>query len=124
LPVNRNWLRIAYKEEHPMQRKSVLMAAVIGSILAINIPSFGNLVERKSPIMLNDKVNGVPVAIDQLPKSVVDAVKKDLPGAHLSKAYKLVDGNYFLTDVKVGKKEYNVTATPEGKILKREEDND
>ena len=67
---------------------------------------------------------GDPIAIDKVPQAVVDAVKKELPGAHLTKAYKLFDGNYFLTDVKVGKKEYSVTATPEGKILKREEDND
>ena len=73
-----------------------------------------------------EEPKGDPVAVDKLPKAVVDAVKKAMPGVRITKAYLLKDGNYFLDDVKVGKKEWDVTVTPEGKILKKEEmkDND
>ena len=60
---------------------------------------------------------GDPVAVDKLPKAVVDAVKKAHPGARIVKAFLQPDGNYLLDDVKVGKKEYDITVTPEGKIL-------
>jgi hypothetical protein len=106
-----------------MQGKNIL-AVVIASILLGSIPCFGRTLLPTAPIMLADKPKGDPVDIDKLPKAVVDAVQKELPGAHLTKAMKLADGNYLLTDVKVRKKEYTVTVTPGGKILKREEDND
>lgn len=106
-----------------MQAINVL-TAIVGSILAASIPSFGDVLMPKAPVMLAEKATGDPVEIDKLPQAVVDAVKKELPGAHLTKAVKLADGNYLLTDVKVGKKEYALTVTPEGKIVKREEDND
>ena len=55
---------------------------------------------------------------------VRDAVQKEFPGARLTKAMRLLDGNYLLNDVKVGKKEYTLTVSPEGKVLKREDDDD
>lgn len=66
----------------------------------------------------DDAPQGDPVDIDKLPKAVVTGLKKAMPGARIVKAAKLPDGNYFLDDVKVGKKEYDVTISPEGKILK------
>ena len=110
-------------KEMSMQVNSVLVA-VVGCILVGNLPAFSATPAQTAPIMLADKAKGDPVEIGKLPKAVVDAVQKELPGARLTKAMKLSDGNYLLTDVKVGKKEYNVTVTPNGKILKREEDND
>ena len=66
----------------------------------------------------DDAPQGDPVDVDKLPKAVVNGVKKAMPGARIVKALKLPDGNYFLDDVKVGKKEYDVTISPEGKVLK------
>lgn len=66
----------------------------------------------------DDAPQGDPIDIDKLPKAVVNGLKKAMPGARIVKAAKLPDGNYFLDDVKVGKKEYDVTISPEGKILK------
>ena len=66
----------------------------------------------------DDAPPGDPVDVDKLPKAVVNGVKKAMPGARIVKALKLPDGNYFLDDVKVGKKEYDVTISPEGKVLK------
>ena len=68
-----------------------------------------------------EEPKGDPVDVDKLPKVVVEAVKKDMPGARITKAAKLKDGNYFLDDVKVGKKLWDVTVTPKGKILKKVE---
>ena len=68
-----------------------------------------------------EEPKGDPVAVEKLPKAVVNAVKKALPGVRIVKAYILKDGNYFLDDVKVGKKEWDVTVTPHGEILKKEE---
>ena len=110
-------------------RATVIGISVIGSLLAMGVPGFGKTLARESNViaMADGKTpapKGEPVAIEKLPKAVADAVRKELPGARLTKAAKLSDGDYFLTDVKVGKKEFNVTVTPEGKILKIEEDND
>jgi hypothetical protein len=104
-----------------------IATTIIGSLClgSVSSASFADPIGESSRLALADsKAKGDPVEIDKLPKAVVDAVKKELPGARLTKAMKLPDGNYFLTDVKVGKKEYNVTVTPDGKILKREVDND
>ena len=68
-----------------------------------------------------EEPKGDPVDVDKLPKAVVEAVKKDLPGARITKAAKLEDGNYYLDDVKVGKKLWDVTVTPKGQILKKVE---
>ena len=48
-------------------------------------------------------------------------VKKDMPGARITKAAKLEDGNFYLDDVKVGKKLWDVTVSPQGKIIKKVE---
>lgn len=68
-----------------------------------------------------EEPKGDPVDVDKLPKAVVDAVKKDMPGARITKAAKLKDGNFFLDDVKVGKKLWDVTVSPKGKIIKKVE---
>jgi hypothetical protein len=65
-----------------------------------------------------------PVSIDSLPKAVVDAVQTDMPGATLVKAKVTSAGNYYLSDVKYGKKEYNLTVSPDGKIVNKAEDDD
>jgi hypothetical protein len=62
--------------------------------------------------------------VDKRPKAVVDSVKKAPPGAKIVLAFKQPDGNYLLDDVKVGKKEYDITVTPEGKILSSVEQKD
>ena len=69
----------------------------------------------------DDAPQGDPIDVDKLPKAVVNGLKKAMPGARIVKAIKLPDGNYFLDDVKVGKKEYDVTISPDGKVLKRVE---
>lgn len=66
----------------------------------------------------DDAPQGDPVDVDKLPKAVITGLKKAMPGARIVKALKLPDGNYFLDDVKVGKKEYDVTISPQGKVLK------
>ena len=68
-----------------------------------------------------EEPKGDPVDVDKLPKAVVDAVKKEMPGARITKAAKLDDGNYYLDDVKVGKKLWDVTVSPKGKIIKKVE---
>jgi len=67
---------------------------------------------------------GTPIAIADLPQAVVDGVQKEMPGAVLGKARKASDGNYHLTDVKLGKQEYDLTVSPDGKVLQKEEDKD
>ena len=57
---------------------------------------------------------GDPVALNDLPQAVVDGVQKEMPGAVLVKARKLPDGNYRLSDVKLGKQEYDLTVSPDG----------
>lgn len=68
-----------------------------------------------------EEPKGDPVDVDKLPKAVIDAVKKDLPGSRVTKASKLEDGNYFLDDVKVGKRLWDIIITPKGKIIKKTE---
>ena len=68
-----------------------------------------------------EEPKGDPVDVDKLPKAVVDAVKKAYPGAKITKAIKLEDGNYYLDDVKVGKKLWDLTVTPKGEIVKQVE---
>ena len=77
--------------------------------------------DKKDADKKEEEPKGDPVDVDKLPKAVVDAVKKDMPGARITKAAKLEDGNFFLDDVKVGKKLWDVTVTPKGKIVKKVE---
>lgn len=77
--------------------------------------------DKKDQKKEEEEPKGEPVDVDKLPKSVVDAVKKEMPGARIIKAAKLDDGNYFLDDVKVGKKTWDITVTPQGKIVKKTE---
>ena len=73
------------------------------------------------PADKEEEPKGDPVDVDKLPKVVVDAVKKEMPGARITKAAKLEDGNFYLDDVKVGKKLWDVTVSPKGKIIKKVE---
>lgn len=77
--------------------------------------------DKKDSDKKEDEPKGEPVDVDKLPKAVVDAVKKEMPGARITKAAKLEDGNYFLDDVKVGKKLWDVTVSPKGKIIRKVE---
>lgn len=76
---------------------------------------------KKDTDKKEEEPKGDPVDVDKLPKAVVDAVKKDMPGARITKAAKLEDGNFYLDDVKVGKKLWDVTVSPKGKIIKKVE---
>jgi hypothetical protein len=67
------------------------------------------------------------MAVDKLPKPVVDGVKKAMPGARITKAAKVTtEGKitYYLDDVKVGKKGWDVTVGEDGTIIKKEECHD
>ena len=77
--------------------------------------------DKKDADKKEEEPKGDPVDVDKLPKVVVDAVKKEMPGARITKAAKLEDGNFFLDDVKVGKKLWDVTVSPKGKIIKKVE---
>ena len=77
--------------------------------------------DKKNTDKKEEEPKGDPVDVDKLPKAVVDAVKKDMPGARITKAAKLEDGNFYLDDVKVGKKLWDVTVSPQGKIIKKVE---
>jgi hypothetical protein len=71
--------------------------------------------------------NGEKIALEKVPKAVIDAVKKDTPGARVTKAFiKQLDGKtvYILDDVKAGKKGWDFTVAEDGKILKKEECHD
>ena len=68
-----------------------------------------------------EEPKGDPVDVDKLPKAVVDAVKKAYPGSKITKAIKLENGNFYLDDVKVSKKLWDLTVSPEGKIVKEVE---
>ena len=103
---------------------STVFGVLLTFSLVAGVPGPGNSISAAPVPLAAEKPKGDSVEIDKLPKAVVDAVQKDLPGAKLTKAMKLTDGNYLLSDVKVGKKEYTITVTPEGKILKREVDDD
>ena len=77
--------------------------------------------DKKDTNKKEEEPKGDPVDVDKLPKAVVDAVKKEMPGARITKAAKLEDGNFYLDDVKVGKKLWDVTVSPKGKIIKKVE---
>jgi hypothetical protein len=76
--------------------------------------------EKKEP--------GEPIPVDKLPKVVVNAVKKDIPGARITKAAKIEkDGkidSYYLDSVMVGKEVWDVTVSADGKTIKKEKSND
>ena len=90
------------------------------SAMAAQVPTC----EDKKPTTQDVAPKGEPIAADKLPKAVTEAIKKAMPGARIDKAIKLENGNFFLDDVKVGKKEYDVTVTAEGKILSKVEQKD
>lgn len=71
--------------------------------------------------------NAEKIDVDKLPKAVVQSVKKSLPGARITKAMTFVQEGktlYFLDDVKVGKKAWELTMTETGTIIKKEECHD
>ena len=77
--------------------------------------------DKKDADKKEEEPKGDPIDVDKLPKAVVEAVKKDMPGARITKAAKLEDGSFFLDDVKVGKNLWDVTVSPKGKIIKKVE---
>lgn len=62
------------------------------------------------------------VPLDQLPKAVADAVKAKFPGAELQNAVKEdADGQtVFEVSLKLKAQQYDVSVTPEGKIVEIE----
>ena len=71
--------------------------------------------------------NAEKLEVEKLPKVIVDSVKKAIPGARITKAFTFMEEGktlYFLDDVKVGKKAWELTMTEDGKILKKEECHD
>ena len=67
------------------------------------------------------------IPVEKLPKAVVTGVKKEMPGARITKAAKVEKDNkttYYLDNVKVGKKAWDVTVAEDGKIIKKEECHD
>jgi hypothetical protein len=99
------------------------LPALAATLPALSPPPVGTLAadgDKKE-----DK--GEKVAVDKLPKAVVDAVKKDMPGARITKANKVTkEGkvSYYLDDVKVGKKGWDFTVAEDGTIVKKEECHD
>lgn len=94
------------------------------SVAVIPLPIYAATPATKpatQPADKEEEPKGDPVDVDKLPKAVVDAVKKEMPGARITKAAKLDDGNFYLDDVKVGKKLWDVTVSPKGKIIKKVE---
>ena len=70
---------------------------------------------------------GEKIELDKLPKKVVESVKKEMPGSRLTKASKKVEDDkaiYYLDDVKVGKKEWDLKVAEDGTILHKEECHD
>ena len=75
----------------------------------------------------DDDKDKVAVPVDKLPKAVVTGVKKEMPGARITKAAKIEKDNkvtFYLDNVKVGKKAWDVTVAEDGKIIKKEECHD
>ena len=69
----------------------------------------------------------VEVPVDKLPKVVVTGVKKAMPGARITKASKIEKDDkitYYLDNVKVGKKAWDITVDADGKVIKKEECHD
>jgi hypothetical protein len=69
-----------------------------------------------------------PMPIDKLPKVVVNAVKKEMPGARVTKAAKIEENgkitSYYLDSVMVGKEAWDVTVGADGNIIKKEQSTD
>ena len=102
------------------------LALAMGPAIAPRFARWGVTPPRSAALAADqdkkeEEPKGDPVDVDKLPKAVVDAVKKEMPGARITKAAKLDDGNFFLDDVKVGKKLWDVTISPKGKIIKKVE---
>jgi hypothetical protein len=105
-----------------MSRKSLLAVTVLCAALS-GCASPG--VQTQSPVGSEPgSGSGESIAVNDLPRAAVDAVQSEIPGASITRARKQSDGNYYLSDVKVGKKEYTVIVSPDGKILKKADDND
>jgi hypothetical protein len=111
---------------------AVLVVCLTGAVALTTPPAYGALLPDRSNVRRLDnkkddtkdkgkkeeEPKGDPVDVDKLPKAVINSVKKAYPGAVISKAAKLEDGNFYLDDVKVGKKILDLTVAPDGKIVK------
>ena len=111
--------------KHYLRCSLLGLCVAAGAVVAL--PVFAAPAARPFAADEKKEDKGEKIAVDKLPKPVVDAVKKDMPGARITKANKLnKDGKvtYYLDDVKVGKKGWDVTLTEDGTIIKKEECHD
>ena len=73
------------------------------------------------------KEKEVKVPLAELPAAVKEAAAKAVPGIVLTEAEKIVKGGqvlYYEVEGKANGKEYEIKITPEGKVLKVEQDDD
>ena len=99
------------------------LAAVIVSALVLGSAGAARA-SQPTPTIADVPKTAEKMEVEKLPKAVVDAVKKAMPGARITKAYTFMEEGkfrYFLDDVKVGKVAWELTMTEDGKILKKEE---
>src|SRR5579862_8853586 len=96
---------------------SLLIPVLLGSVVGCHNS------QQPQPNQSLESAPGEAIDIGALPPAVVNGMQASMPGAKLTKAKKLTDGNYLLNDVKLDHKEYTVMVSPDGKIIKQEEDN-
>ena len=103
---------------------SFLAVMISALLLGRASAAVSDAVTQPTPTIADVPKSAEKLEVDKLPKVIVDAVKKAMPGARITKAYKFMeDGKslFFLDDVKVGKVAWELTMTEDGKILKKEE---
>lgn len=88
--------------------KKVMILSVFALILGVSAPQILNALPVRSEISKNITVTKKPqvkyqmVAVQSVPKAVVDSVKKSYPGYTIAKAFKGTNGSYKLIVSKNG----------------------
>ena len=97
-----------------------------GKILEVEEDDDEDADEERGEQNENDDDDAEEIAIKDLPKAVVDAVQKALPGGVIEEAEKEVEEGKVIyeVEVEVGKKEFEVEISPEGKTLEIEEEDE
>ena len=105
----------------------IIAIAFCATLFVGAIPNVFANAASTQPTTRDSGAEKTKIDVDKLPKSVVMSVKKQMPGAKITKASKFEeDGNmtYYLDDVKIGKKGWDLTVAEDGKIIKKEECHD
>lgn len=104
--------------------QKVSMVLMICTALALPAFNLSGAETEKGEAKQEQKAKEEKIALKDLPKAVLEAAQGAVKGIELTEAAKITRGDQVVYEIdgKVGAKEYEITVSAEGKVLKVQEE--